>query len=66
MDNHHVNTIIDMNYKLGVRAERERLFAWLKSKGALRESILGDHMLVLYTEQGAIDITRKEFLDVTE
>lgn len=58
--------VIDINYELGVKAERERIFDMLKAKGVLRESMLGDHMLVLYNAEGGIDISRKEFSGESE
>ena len=58
--------MIDINYQLGRKAERERIYDLLESKGVLRESMLGDHMIVLYTAESAIDISRKEFSGESE
>jgi hypothetical protein len=38
--------------------ERERLLKLLKDLGVLRDSMLGDDWQVIYTEKGAMDITR--------
>jgi hypothetical protein len=38
-------------------AEFKRLTDYLKSLGVLRNSMLGDEWLVIYSEQGPIDIT---------
>ena len=40
------------------RQECERIIALLTKYGVIRHSILGDDWLVIYTEQGAMDITR--------
>jgi hypothetical protein len=41
-----------------VVAERQRMLQLLKQLGVLRDSMLGDDWQVIYTEKGAMDITR--------
>jgi hypothetical protein len=61
MDGHHTNTLLDMNYRLGVQAERIRIMELLRDKHVLRDSMFGDEKwLVLYTMYGAIDISLDE------
>ena len=45
-------------FNTGVIAERNRLMKLLKQYGVIRDSILADDWLVIYTETGAMDITR--------
>ena len=47
------------DYEQGIKDERDRLLALLREKKALRDSLFNDD-LVLYTEDGAIDITQNE------
>ena len=51
------------NYELarrqGIKEERERIIELLREKRALRDSIFQGE-LVLYTEDGPIDLTYKE------
>lgn len=58
-----LQTLIHTNAKLafnqGVRAERERILQFLRHNKTLRDSLVSDG-LVLYTEDGAIDITENE------
>ena len=53
--------LIDRNaqlaYEQGVKHERERIVRLLMEKNALRETILKHSGLVLYTEDGPIDIS---------
>lgn len=46
-------------FRQGAKQERDRLLALLREKRALRDSIVGDEW-VLYTQDGAIDITKAE------
>lgn len=58
-----LQTLIHTNAKLafnqGAKAEQERIIKLLRDKKALRDSIL-DRGLVLYTEDGPLDITEQE------
>ena len=45
-------------FNTGVIVERQRIIKLLTKYGLIRNSILGDDWLVIYTEQGAMDITR--------
>lgn len=46
-------------FRQGAKQERDRLLALLREKRALRDSIVGNDW-VLYTQDGAIDITKAE------
>ena len=50
------------DYVQGMKDERERIIELLREKRALRDSICDDE-LVLYTQDGPIDITHKELED---
>lgn len=52
------NSLTSIAFNTGVIAERARLMKLLKQYGVIRDSILGDNWQVIYTEQGAMDITR--------
>ena len=39
------------------KSERERIIKLLKDLKVIRDSMLGDNWKVIYTEQGAMDIT---------
>ena len=41
----------------GVEEERKRFIAYLTELGVIRDSMLGPNWRVIYTEQGAMDIT---------
>jgi hypothetical protein len=45
-------------FNTGVIVERQRLIKLLTKYGVMRASMLGDDWLVIYTEKGAMDITR--------
>jgi hypothetical protein len=45
-------------FNTGVIVERQRLIKLLTKYGVMRASMLGDDWLVIYTENGAMDITR--------
>jgi len=45
-------------FNTGVIVERHRLIKLLTKYGVMRASMLGDDWLVIYTENGAMDITR--------
>lgn len=47
-------------YNLGRSDEYKRMIDLLKSKGIIRESMLGDDLMVAYTAEEAIDITKAE------
>ena len=51
-------SLTSIAFNTGVIAERNRLIKLLTKYGVIRHSILGDDWLVIYTEQGAMDITR--------
>ena len=52
-------TDYELAIRLGVKQERERLIAFLREKRALRDSMF-EGELVLYTEDGPIDLSPKE------
>ena len=52
-------TDYELAIRLGVKQERERLIAFLREKRALRDSMF-EGELVLYTEDGPIDLLPKE------
>jgi len=45
-------------FNTGVIVERQRLIKLLTKYGVMRHSMLGDDWLVIYTENGAMDISR--------
>lgn len=47
-------------YHNATLAERKRLLELLMAKGAIRESLVSKNGLVLYTQDGPIDITKEE------
>jgi len=51
-------SLTSIAFNTGVIAERNRLMKLLKQYGVIRDSILGDDWQVIYTEQGAMDITK--------
>ena len=52
------SSLFSIAFNTGVIAERSRLFKQLIELGVLRHSMLGDNWYVIYTEQGAMDITK--------
>ena len=44
-------------HAMGVNEERERIIELLRNLKVIRDSMLGDNWKVIYTEQGAMDIT---------
>ncbi len=52
-------TDYELARRQGIKEERERIIELLREKRALRDSICDDE-LVLYTQDGPIDITHKE------
>ena len=53
------NPDYEFAFRKGADLERQRLVEWLREKHTIRNSMVGDG-LVLYTMYGAIDITEKE------
>lgn len=47
-------------YSLGKTDEYKRMITLLKDKGIIRESMLGNDMMVAYTAEEAIDISKAE------
>lgn len=45
----------------GLAFERARTLKMLKDLGVIRDSMLGPDWYVIYTEHGALDITRSRF-----
>ena len=44
-------------FEAGQMVERARVYKLLKNLKVIRDSMLGDNWKVIYTEQGAMDIT---------
>jgi hypothetical protein len=55
------NSLTSIAFNTGVISERQRLIKLLTKYGVIRASMLGDDWLVIYTETGAMDITRDRF-----
>lgn len=49
----------ELGKEAGIKKERERLLAWLRENRVIRDSILGNG-LVIYTEDGPIDLNQLE------
>ena len=54
------NEQMSVYYNLGRTDEYKRMITLLKAKGIIRESMLGNDMMVAYTAEEAIDISKSE------
>lgn len=52
------SSLSSIAFNTGVIAERSRLIKQLIELGVIRHSMLGDNWYVIYTDKGAMDITK--------